>query len=209
MTHNKIKMSTGKIDILDKEYKGPCVYMILNEKSGKLYIGSAKNYRKRAMEHKNHLIKNKHGNIHLQRTFNKGATLIINVMHYCREEERIDKEKFWIETCNTMDRNKGYNICEPLSLNWNRKRSQKEIDRIIEAGKNTRFTHGQTRDQIEKSNLKRYKKVHILDLKDNYLTTADSMIEAEELTGTKRQNVSAVCRGLILQCNGYKFKYAQ
>jgi len=47
------------------------VYKIVNVLDGKIYIGSAKNFKKRAYQHRSSLRNNKHQNKYLQRAFNK------------------------------------------------------------------------------------------------------------------------------------------
>lgn len=49
------------------------IYQIRNLQNGKVYIGSAKSFKKRYYQHKHHLRMNKHGNPHLQRAWNKGG----------------------------------------------------------------------------------------------------------------------------------------
>lgn len=49
----------------------PGVYFIYNRESDKMYIGSSQNIRTRILSHFSLLLRNKHPNIYLQRTFNK------------------------------------------------------------------------------------------------------------------------------------------
>ena len=47
------------------------IYKILNKSNGKCYIGSSCNLNKRKYQHFNSLMKNKHYNLYLQKSFNK------------------------------------------------------------------------------------------------------------------------------------------
>jgi len=49
----------------------PGIYTITNKVNGKLYVGSAKDLRKRCRGHINALVANRHANPKLQRSFNK------------------------------------------------------------------------------------------------------------------------------------------
>ena len=53
------------------DYNTSGVYQITNKVTGKFYIGSAVNFRKRWNTHKSCLRNNKHANKHLQRAWNK------------------------------------------------------------------------------------------------------------------------------------------
>lgn len=78
------------------------VYSIRNIINKKIYIGSssAKDYiYTRLIHHKESLIKNKHHNIHLQRSFNKYG--IDNFCYYiiekCKPEDCIKREQYYID----------------------------------------------------------------------------------------------------------------
>lgn len=49
-----------------------CIYAILNENNGKMYIGSTKKIRNRIYQHKSKLKNEMHCNIDLQKDFKKG-----------------------------------------------------------------------------------------------------------------------------------------
>lgn len=74
------------------------IYQILNKINGKSYIGSAVNFIKRYGSHRWQLNNNRHGNIHLQRAFNKyGADAFeFIVLEYCQKEKLLEREQFWL-----------------------------------------------------------------------------------------------------------------
>ena len=95
------------------------IYRILNTVTGKYYIGSANNFRKRYKKHINQLRNNKHHSIYLQRSFNKhGEDLFIfEVVETIPKDELIDNtylidvEQIWLDTYQPYRKENGYNIC--------------------------------------------------------------------------------------------------
>jgi group I intron endonuclease len=87
--------------------------IIVNE--WKMYIGSSKNLKERREEHFSYLRKNKHDNDHLQKAFNKYGEQAFKweILKYCKEDQRIEKEQFYINKYNTFNRDCGYNIRKP------------------------------------------------------------------------------------------------
>lgn len=90
------------------------VYEILNAVNGKVYIGSAVNFKKRRAGHLYHLRRNTHRNPHLQCAWNKygeDSFLFLPVEHVVLDKnELVSREQFWIDALNACDRAKGYNI---------------------------------------------------------------------------------------------------
>jgi len=78
------------------------IYMIRSQVNGKRYIGSAVNLRNRKAVHFCSLRKNDHGNIHMQRHYNKHgeADLQISIMELCTKEKLIKREQYYIDTLN-------------------------------------------------------------------------------------------------------------
>lgn len=87
------------------------IYEIINVLDGKVYIGSSINVDKRIGAHKNDLLKNKHGNIHLQRAYNKDGADSFEMfpIEHCAPKELIEKEQFWMDALDAAK--SGYNIC--------------------------------------------------------------------------------------------------
>jgi group I intron endonuclease len=83
--------------------------MIKNEVNEKFYIGSSKNIDKRFWRHKNDLKTNKHGNIHLQRSYNKyGDVFSYIILENVEEEKLLDVEQTYLD--KYKDDEKFYNI---------------------------------------------------------------------------------------------------
>jgi len=76
------------------------IYTINNLKSGKVYIGSTKNFEKRWGEHINELRKGNHVNPHLQHAWNKYGESAFEFMvcEYVDDSEQlINREQYWLD----------------------------------------------------------------------------------------------------------------
>ena len=88
------------------------IYKITNTINNKVYIGQSKDFSKRFREHKATLKTNTHFNIHLQRAYNKYGinSFTYETLEECSEDIINERESYWIESYNSMDRFHGYNI---------------------------------------------------------------------------------------------------
>lgn len=84
------------------------IYAIKNTINGKVYIGSAKNFKKRWKRHRSQLKNNKHHSIKLQRSYNKYGkdSFEFIILEEC--ENRFERELHWINKHNSYTN--GYNI---------------------------------------------------------------------------------------------------
>lgn len=87
-------------------YKIECV---ANER---VYIGQTFNMHKRKKEHFNDLKRNKHHSILLQRAYNKYGVENFNhtLIEECLESQANDREIYWINFYNSIDKYKGFNL---------------------------------------------------------------------------------------------------
>ena len=87
------------------------IYMIKNLINGKVYIGQSRGIKNRISRHKSDLRKNKHGNSHLQFSWNKYGidNFEFSIVEECEVENLNDREIFWINFYESVDKNKGYN----------------------------------------------------------------------------------------------------
>ena len=90
----------------------PCVYMIKNTITGKVYIGSSIKGRRRLTQHKLGLNRNEHFNSYLQRSWNKNGSeaFEFSVLELCDDNVRLEREQFWIDKFNSSNPEFGYNI---------------------------------------------------------------------------------------------------
>ena len=75
------------------------IYKITNTVTGKFYIGSAVNIKIRWANHRSRLGANKHGNRHLQNSWNKHGedSFTFEVLECCEKERLIEREQFYID----------------------------------------------------------------------------------------------------------------
>jgi group I intron endonuclease len=74
------------------------IYVIANTKTGWVYIGQAQNIRQRWYEHTSSLNKNCHGNIYLQRAWNKcgKAAFKFQILEHCAIDQLTQREQHHI-----------------------------------------------------------------------------------------------------------------
>ena len=91
------------------------IYLIANIVNGKVYIGRSKHLRTRKNEHFRELRNGKHQNPRLQNAWNKhGAPAFrYDVLEYCDIEDLVERETWWVELLDSLNRDKGYNLRTP------------------------------------------------------------------------------------------------
>lgn len=84
------------------------IYKIYNKISGKTYIGSSENLKRRLKDHKVYLKNNIHPSTHLQNAFNKYGNDAFEyfIIEYCKVDELETKEDYWL---STISKEKRYN----------------------------------------------------------------------------------------------------
>jgi hypothetical protein len=89
------------------------VYQILCIPTGKIYIGSTVDLRKRWNSHRRSLHQNKHPNIYLQRAWDRygEANFMFSVLELVDTSELLRTEQAWLDKTKCADRNTGFNIC--------------------------------------------------------------------------------------------------
>ena len=95
------------------------IYCIENLITHKRYIGQSNNMYSRQTKHINELRKNKHENDYLQKAWNKYGENNFNfyVLEYCDIDMLDNKECYYIDLYNTLNRDLGYNLTEGGQLN--------------------------------------------------------------------------------------------
>jgi len=88
------------------------IYCIKNIVNDKVYIGSSVDIEKRKREHFNDLLKNNHGNIHLQRSYNKYGIEFFefSILEECKKKSLLEREGFFMGHYKSLARKCGYNI---------------------------------------------------------------------------------------------------
>lgn len=91
----------------------PSIYQIRHIASGKVYVGSASNPRKRQGDHLRDLQNGKHHSRYLQRAYDKygeDAFVFEVIEPVLFVELLIEREQHWIDTLHSADRKHGYNV---------------------------------------------------------------------------------------------------
>ena len=91
------------------------VYVIRNNKNNKVYVGSTVNSERRKRQHLNELRRNRHGNPHLQSSWNKYGqdSFSYEIVERCGDRELLREiELEHIKRLNALNRKRGYNISE-------------------------------------------------------------------------------------------------
>jgi hypothetical protein len=116
----KISMST---------YNGPCIYKIwTTDDPERVYIGKTNNYSVRSKRHFNDFKSERHGNIYMQRLFNKGLELNICPLDFCKKDILSSKEEFWVDLYKSNV--SGYNLSKGGEsipdelLKWSKERKE-------------------------------------------------------------------------------------
>lgn len=90
----------------------PGVYVIRNVLTGKCYVGSSENIRRRAWYHINHLRRQKHHNAHLQNAWNLYGDDVFAFLTacLCDVDELLEREREWMQRLNSCSDRDGYNL---------------------------------------------------------------------------------------------------
>ena len=78
----------------------PAIYQICHTLSGRTYVGSTNNWKRRRGEHKSELRGGRHCNAHLQRAWNKYGedAFVFNVLERLPLDQLVTREQFWIDS---------------------------------------------------------------------------------------------------------------
>ena len=111
------------------------VYSITNKCNGKIYVGSSVKIKQRWRGHISDLNKNKHKNIHLQRSWNKYGSdnFSFDIIGNCHPDQVLKLEQINIDKLNVCDVRYGYNISPKAQNCLGIKRRPETILKIREA----------------------------------------------------------------------------
>lgn len=175
------------------------IYKFTSKTSNKIYIGSAKNLRKRFVQHKSNLKLNKHHSIHFQNAYNKygESDFVYEVLENVEDiNELLIKEQYYLDTLlfaqdyikkvNNKFLELGYNM-NPIALN--------------------RLGSKQSEEAIKKSIVNNSRVFPILqfDFNGNLINEYISSGEAANYTGLGRGGILNCCKGLQEYCGNYFF----
>lgn len=183
------------------------IYKIQHKVNGKIYIGSAKNIRKRWKGHRAAFRRNKHHNSYLSSAFKKNglSAFVWKVVEFVPFEKLLEREQFWLDFYQSFDRQKGYNH-SPTAF------SPLGVKHSLEARKNMSLAHiGIKRTKATNIKIARsqWKTVFQFDKEGNLCNTFKSLIEAEKKTGVSRQIISICCRGITHTAKGFVWSFSK
>ncbi len=129
------------------------IYKIENIGSGRLYIGSSGNVRKRWKEHLSGLRNNRHENSYLQRSWNKygeASFIFKQIASVEFAENLISVEQFFIDHFQSAKRAHGYNMNPRAESSLGRKLSEEAKRKIGERSRGNTHTRGKKRSDESK-----------------------------------------------------------
>jgi group I intron endonuclease len=119
---------------VEEKYKNSSgIYSIINNITGKYYIGSAIDFYDRFMFHKWQLKNNRHDNSHLQKSYNKygNCEFSFNLLELLSpKDDLIEREQFYIDLLEAADLELGYNLSPTAGSNFGTKRTQASKDKV-------------------------------------------------------------------------------
>lgn len=117
------------------------IYRITCVPTGKFYIGSSVNLRKRWNEHRNGLTRQDHGNPKLQRAWNKHGeqAFIFEVLELVLAPFLLEREQHYLDTLKPFS-NKGFNIAKASNSTLGRETSLETREKIAAAQRGRKHT---------------------------------------------------------------------
>ena len=183
------------------------IYKITNNANGKIYVGSAVNFKIRKSNHFYRLKKGNHCNIKLQSAYNKYGKSFFSfeILATCPVEYLIKLEQFFIDSLNPF-----YNIARVANSSLGRVHSE-ETRQKMSLSRMGRVFSEETREKISTA-LKGKKQGRRSNTKPVLCITNGKTYEAgrdasNEL-GLQYQLVSKCLTGVRNSTGGYKFRYA-
>ena len=202
------------------------IYKILNLKNKKVYIGSSTDLKQRLRTHKYQLKENKHGNTHLQASFNKYGkdNFLCEIIEITSKENLIEREIYWINYYQSLNRKKGYNKSSNIQSNSGHKWSEESKKRLSESKKgkpchpnvkaalakarseriyDTRYLHKE--DVVRKRSETRKTVILQYNLEGDFIKEWKSATDAHLELKLQLEGIAACCRGLRFHCGNFQW----
>lgn len=162
------------------------IYKIEHVDSGKAYVGSAVNIKRRWGEHKARLNSKTHPNPKLQNAWNKygEGSFVFGVVEECEIEVLIEREQKYIDTLEVVTL--GYNICEVAGSVLGIKRSEETKLRMSEAQKG-RVMSEEHRKNIGLAQLGKTRGPHTEETKEKIRVANKNYVKPPQSEETKKK----------------------
>jgi group I intron endonuclease len=119
---------------IEKKYKNSSgVYSIINNITGKYYIGSAIDFWDRFLFHDWQIRNNRHSNNYLQNSYNKNGDceFSFNLLELLSPKDNlIEREQFYIDLLEATNPELGYNLSPTAGSTFGTKRTQASKDKV-------------------------------------------------------------------------------
>lgn len=180
------------------------IYAIKNKINNKMYVGSALNIERRWKRHKTELKNLKHANKYLEKSFVKygSDSFEFLILEFCTKEKIIEREIYYLNKFNSLDRSFGYNLSIPVihpSV-----KSSSEYSSIL-----SKVKKGITPTNFKEMQKERWKEVEVYI--DGVLShTFPSLRETERSLNIPRGNVYNYLKGKtkkLKNLKNYEFRY--
>jgi predicted GIY-YIG superfamily endonuclease len=184
------------------------IYKITTKTNGKIYIGSASFYSKRVSTHLYWLRRNNHDNRYMQSAFNKygEADFVFEIVeNVSSKEELTNREQYWIDNSNCLDRKVGYNLCEKAESRLGQKMPESAKKAIGDFWRGKTHSKERVSNQIEMAN-KLYSKTVFSTDKFSKIENYNSISDASRKTGLSIACISRQCSELK-QGRSLTFRY--
>lgn len=175
------------------------IYKFTNLTTSKIYIGSAKNLRKRFVQHISNLRLGKHHSPHFQNAWNKyGENDFIYeiIEHIELSENLLTREQYYLDTLL-------------FAQEYINKQSNKflEIGYNINPSASNRLGTKQSKESVRKSVLNNNKVLPVLqyDFNGNFIGEFISTGEAAKSSGVSRESIYSCCKRLTDHTQNYYF----
>ncbi len=143
----------------------PGIYLIINIKNSKVYVGSSLNVRKRIIGHISLFKQNKHHNMYMQKAYNSCENCFrVKILECVKNVDTLEKrELYWINFYKSYKAENGYNICKVPNTTKGYKHSSASKSKMsqnrrgLTVGENNPFYNkkhsDETKKAISKSNI--------------------------------------------------------
>ncbi len=210
------------------------IYQIKNLINDKVYLGSTNNFNRRKLDHYRALLKNKHPNKKLQRSFNKYGkeNFIFEILAVCPIEYCIKLEQWFINTVrpkynilltagNCLNykhsteskqkisaANKGRKVSEETRAKQSLQRKGRKLSiETIEKLRTRNKGRKKSQESIDKTANSHKRKVYQYSLSGGFIKMFYSVKEASKELNISPSNIANCCRGIYKQSKGFMFKY--